>query len=75
MAQQLMARKIKVESNLRCDWDHQIIHQGKYATQIVGDPTEVKAQGLYHGRLCYEAALDDYTKKKEELDMQEEAQD
>ncbi len=70
----LMARKIKVETNLRCDFDHGIIPVGRFATQVVGNPEEVKAQGIYHGRLCYESALEDYEKKIKEMNMQEEAQ-
>ena len=49
-----MARSIKVETPIRCDWDHKAIEKGKYATQVI----EGKAQGIYHGRLCYEAALE-----------------
>lgn len=66
----LLARKIKVESNLRCDFDHLIIDKGKFATQVAGDPETVKAQGIYHGRQCYEAALQDYTQKKKEIDLE-----
>lgn len=68
----LRGRSIKVETNIRCDFCHNQIPRGKYATQVIGDPEEVKAQGLYHGRLCYEAALADYNEKKEDFDMQEE---
>lgn len=64
-----MARKIRVETNLRCDFDHGIIPIGKYATQIVGDPETVKAQGLYHGRLCYESALAHYQQLQKEQDI------
>lgn len=67
----LMGRSIKITSNLRCDFDHKIIPQGKYATQIRGDES-VKAQGIYHGRLCYEAALKDYEEKMKELELEEE---
>ena len=70
--QPILARKIKVTTNLRCDFDHGIIPKGKHATQVIGDPETVKAQGMYHGRQCYEAALADYTKKKEDFDMQKE---
>lgn len=73
MNQGLKSRQLKVETPIRCDYDHRPIEKGKYATQVVGDPETVKAQGIYHGRLCYESALADYTKKKDELDMEEEA--
>ena len=69
----LMARKIKVETNVRCDWDHLVIEKGKYLTQVVGDPDTVKAQGVYHGKNCYESALADYEQKIKELDLAEEA--
>lgn len=72
MEQPLLARKIRVEAQVRCDFDHMIIPKGKYATQVIGDPELIKAQGLYHGRQCYEAALADYSQKKEQFDMQEE---
>jgi hypothetical protein len=67
----LMARKIRVDTSIRCDWDHRVIEKGKYATQVVGDPDHVKAQGIYHGRLCYESALTNYEEKVKELDMKE----
>ena len=73
MSQILRSRQIRVDTPLRCDFDHMPIEKGKYATQVVGDPEEVKAQGIYHGRICYEGALADYNQKKEELDIQEEA--
>lgn len=57
-----MARKIPITTQLRCDFDHQIIGIGKFATQV----TEGEAQGIYHGRNCYEAALGYYRKLKQE---------
>ena len=72
--QPLLARKLKVEANIRCDFDHRIIEKGRYATQVVGDPDVVKAQGIFHGRQCYEAALSDYEQKLKEVKMQEEAE-
>ena len=72
MTASLMARKIRVDTNLRCDFDNGIIPIGKFATQIVGDPQTVKAQGVYHGRLCYESALRHYeelTKEQESVDL------
>ena len=71
----MLGRKIRVDTNLRCDFDHRVIEKGKYATQVIGDPGTVKAQGIYHGRLCYESALADYTEKRKELDMREGASD
>lgn len=59
--QPLLARKIKVDTPLRCDFCHHVIEKEKYATQVVGDET-VKAQGIFHGRECYEAALNEYEK-------------
>lgn len=67
-----LARSIRVDTAIRCDYDHRPIEKGKYATQVVGDPEEVKAQGIYHGRLCYEAALSDYNDKKKQFDMEEQ---
>ena len=66
----LLARSIRAESNLLCDWraegHNPIIRKGKHATQVVGEG--VKAQGLYHSRACYEAALQHY----EELERGEQ---
>ena len=72
MSGMLLGRSIKIQTDVRCDYDHLIIPKGKFATQVVGDPGEVKAQGLYHGRLCYQSALADYNDKKEQFDLQEE---
>ncbi len=72
MEQSLLARKIPVTANIRCDFCHRTIEKGKYASQVVGDPDVVKAQGTYHGRECYEAALADYNEKKETFDMEED---
>ena len=60
--QPIMGRRIKMEANIRCDWDHQKIDKGSSAYQVVGDET-ILAQGLYHGRGCYGNALADYQKK------------
>ena len=49
----IMARKIRVDTNLRCDYDNGIIPIGKFATQV----KDGKAQGIFHGRLCHDAAL------------------
>jgi hypothetical protein len=62
MSKPLMGRQIKITTNLRCDFDHSIIPVGRVGYQI----TQGKAQGMYHGKLCYEAAL----KKYEELEKQ-----
>lgn len=69
-----LARKIRVDTAIRCDYDHMPIQKGKYATHVSGDE-DTKAQGIYHGRQCYEAALADYNEKKERFDMQEAAND
>lgn len=69
--QPLMARKIKMETNGRCDYDFQIIRRGNYASQIIGDPETVKCQGLYHGRQCYEMALQHYNEKTKNNKLRE----
>lgn len=54
-----MGRTLKVNQKtgrLRCDYCHRPIEQGKTAIQI----REGKAQGLYHGRQCYQHALEVY---------------
>lgn len=74
MNEQLMrARRIKMESNHLCDWDEHEpfgmkIEKGKYAWQVVGDET-VPAQGLYHGKGCYDNALAKYEKLKKEVEQ------
>lgn len=46
----------KVNTNIRCDFDNKVIPKGKVAYEIkMGE-----AQGTYHGRFCYEAALKKY---------------
>ena len=58
----LLGRQIKITTSRACDWEHpdnpfsRVIPKGKIGYQIVGDE-EIKAQGLFHGRTCYEAAL------------------
>lgn len=68
----MMVRKIKLDTNLRCDLVHpghsQLIPlrpdaNGKkhaYAMQVV----EGEAQGIYHGKQCYEAALEQMKTKQ-----------
>ena len=58
-----LARAIKPGANLRCDFCHKQILKGKVAYQV----KDGKAQGIYHGRQCYMAAL----KKYKELEQQE----
>lgn len=58
-----LARAIKAGVNLRCDFCHKQIPKTKVAYQI----KEGKAQGIFHGRHCYEAAL----KKYKDLEKQE----
>ena len=65
--QPLMSRKIKVETSIRCDFDSRVIEKGKYATQIVGDES-VKCQGIYHGKNCYDAALNHFNEAKREIE-------
>ena len=73
MEQILMARKIKMEANGRCDYDGMIIARGKYASQVIGDPETIKAQGLYHHNGCYQMALAHYQETVKGQKMQEEA--
>lgn len=67
MDQPLLARKVRVETNLRCDFDNGIIPIGKYAT-IVTNAT--KANGKYHGRICFEQAFAHVEElEKENIDL------
>lgn len=70
--QALLARKIKVETNIRCDFDNLTIQKGKFATQVVGDPEVIKCQGIYHGSQCYNGALASYKEKVKEHGMKED---
>ena len=58
----LKGYRIKAESNMRCDFDHQIIEKGRFGWYI----KEGKAQGLYHGPGCYEEALKTYEQVQKE---------
>lgn len=69
MMKPLLARSIKLETNMRCDWCHGQIHAGKNCYLIMGD-SSVKAQGRYHSAMCYKAALADYEKKIKELGLE-----
>lgn len=75
MDQPLLARQIKMSTSKPCDFEHpdnpftRVIKKGKVGYQVVGDET-IKAQGLYHSRFCYEAALKKYD---EELEKMEES--
>ena len=62
----IKARSIPAKVSERCDFCHKPIEKGKPIYQIV----EGKAQGKYHGRRCYEAALTNYeeTQKKEGIE-------
>jgi len=66
----LLSRQIRVETNLRCDFEGGIIPKGKFATQVSGDPKAIKAQGIYHGSQCYHAALEDYNSKMKTVEME-----
>ena len=65
MMNPLLGRQIKIETSRPCDYEHpdnplqRIIPKGKIGYQIVGDEN-IKAQGLFHSRFCYEAALKNY---------------
>ncbi len=67
----LLGRSIKIETAVRCDFCHRQIEKGKYGTMVNAEGSV--AQGLYHGRLCYESALADYQQKVKELELGEEA--
>lgn len=73
-SQSLYARKIPVETNILCDLQveghNRLIPKGKFATQIIGDET-VKCQGIYHGKYCYDAALEHYEELKEKTGIKE----
>jgi hypothetical protein len=62
MNQSIMGRTFKVTTSLRCDFCNKQIPVGKYATQV----NMGKAQGIYHGPRCYDAARKHY----EELEKQ-----
>lgn len=51
----LLARKVKTDATVRCDFDSRQIPAGSYMTVIAGEG--VKAQGKYCGPRCYHAAL------------------
>lgn len=64
----LLGRSIKMDGAVRCDFCNRPIERGKYGLQIVGDPGTVRAQGMYHGRGCYEAALSHYDEVKNKVE-------
>lgn len=72
MANEILGRSIKMQAAQRCDFCGRAIEQGKYGTMVTGDPKEVKAQGLFHGRMCYELALYDYEEKRKKMGMEDE---
>ena len=51
-----MARVLKPGTNLRCDFCHKQIPKDKTAYQV----NDGKAQGIFHGRRCYEGAYKHY---------------
>lgn len=72
MNESMMVRKPIAQTAIICDWDehdpfHRKIEKGKPIFQIRGDET-IKAQGNYHSKQCYDAALAKYKELKEELD-------
>ena len=69
--QPIMGRKISLKENIRCDFDNGVIQRGKSALQVTGDKN-VKCQGTYHSRMCWEKALEDYNQKLEETGIEEE---
>lgn len=57
--QMLLGKTFHVTTAIRCDYCHRIIPVGKNATKISGD-SSIKAQGIFHGKQCYEAAKNHY---------------
>lgn len=74
MMKPLMARRIKLEASMRCDFCHKLIPAGHDCYLIMGGDY-VKAQGRYHGVGCYQAALKDYEKKEKELGLEKQARE
>lgn len=72
MMKALLARSVRLEAAMRCDWCHRQIPAGANCYIIMGD-NNVKAQGRYHGVMCYRSALADYEKKEKELNIQKQA--
>lgn len=66
----VMARKIKMETNGRCDFCHGIIPVGRYGSEVRGEG--VKAQGLYHGKECYDAAREHYEQMQGEEGIEDD---
>lgn len=60
-----------METNHRCDFCHKIIPLGRYGSQV----REGKAQGLFHGKQCYDAALDTYEKIEREEGISDDMSD
>ena len=54
--QSLMGRTFRVNTSIRCDYCHKAIPVGKFATQV----NNGKAQGVFHGPRCYQAARQHY---------------
>ena len=65
----MMGRSMRMDTPRRCDFDNLPIPKGKYGLEVTGDPERVKAQGFYHGRNCYQAALTNYEKKQSEFNQ------
>lgn len=65
----MMVRKIQATSSMLCDLQieghNRVIQKGKYASQVTGED-DVKAQGIYHGKQCYDAALEHYAALEKE---------
>ena len=53
-----MARSIKAGVALRCDFCHKQISHNKVATQV----TEGNCQGIFHGPICFQAAVENRKK-------------
>jgi len=62
----MMGYQRKVTTSRRCDFCNKIIPVGKVSYEIrSGD-----AQGTYHGRQCYEAALKKYRELQNKLNVE-----
>ena len=66
----LLARQLKEHPNMRCHFDNILIPVNKPAYQITGGE-DIKAQGIYHGRQCYESALKHYEEVEKEMENNE----
>jgi ribosomal protein S26 len=60
----------KFNHNVRCDYCKHSVPRGKVVYEFKGE--DIKAQGLYHNRQCYEEALKEYEKTQSELGIEDQ---